>query len=243
MRQWKGWTVVAAAFLLCAFLLGGVARRVAVDSTKEHEPERIRRGGAYCPGQGRCRGRSRRQGGLEVRDLQARHGGKAGVCSHLGRLHRAPVFGGMQGDLHQGPGESAARAEVPRGEIDREAGHTASNLPTRFADQFIGPHAAVSWLLPAPRLFVPVRVRVPDVAREHFVCRNPEVESDPQPVLRRLLPQDFGHGLIQYFHLPRIQSSRHVTPFARQCSVESPRQSYANVHKPATIDSGIRRLI
>jgi len=52
---------------------------------------------------------------------------------------------------------------------------------------------------------------VPEMRREHVVRRNPEVESDSQPVLRPLSPQHFSHGLIQHFHLHRIQSSCHIT--------------------------------
>jgi hypothetical protein len=86
--------------------------------------------------------------------------------------------------------------------------------------------------------FVPVRVSVPEVRRKHFVRRDPEVKSNPQPILGPLLPQDLGHGFIQHFHLPRIQSPYHVRTSFPALFDQQHRQSYANGLGCAKNDSG-----
>jgi hypothetical protein len=45
-------------------------------------------------------------------------------------------------------------------------------------------------------------MRVPDMRRKHLAHRDPEIKSNPQPVLGALLSQDLDHGIIQHFNLP-----------------------------------------
>jgi hypothetical protein len=64
---------------------------------------------------------------------------------------------------------------------------------------------------PLHGFLVPVRMSVADVRHEHPASRNPHVESNSDPVLGPLSPEDFSHGIIQRFDLIRVQSVCHFS--------------------------------